>query len=198
MTIVGVAESVDISAPREAVFAIVTHRERRLQLSPMWGTVMVCDASPEYPQVGSCFHTCPTGEGMQPHDASVTACEPGRKFAYMLCDSLAQDVTWTLHEVRGGTRLRYEEAFEVDDQGGEDFIRKVREAIVKWLTNIKRYAELHTTRTRRLARWAVDRYYLNLRPDQRNVIATIVAMHVISGIAGIMAVIAFGFTRLFM
>lgn len=198
MAVVRVAESVDIAAPLDAVFAIVTHGERRLQLSPFWGSTHICEVSPEFPEPGSCFRTCPTAEGLEPHDARVTAYELGRKFAYALDCGIAQDVVWTVQAAREDTRLRYEESFEVDDAAGEDFIRKVREAIVRWLANIKRYAELHTTPARRLARWSLDRFYLNLPPDQRNVVATILAMGAISSIAGVMSIVAFGFTRLLM
>jgi hypothetical protein len=196
MTVVRVAESIDISAQRDDVFAIVTHPVRRLQLSPFWGTTQICEISPEFPARGSCFRSCPTTDGLEPHNASVTDFVPGQKFSYALEDSIAQDVVWMVQEVRGGVRLRYEESFEVDDAASDDFIREVRQAIVKWLTNIKRYAELHTSRTKRFARWALDRYYLKLRPDQRNVIVAVLAMQAISSIAGIMGIIAFGFTRL--
>lgn len=201
MTVVRVAESIDIAAPSGDVFSILTHPLRRLQLSPFWGTTQICEVSPEFPTPGSCFRSCPTAEGLEPHDASVTDLVPGRKFSYAFAGTIAQDVVWTVTDVRDGARLRYEESFEVPE-GGEDgvtpdeFMRKVRQAIVRWLANIKRYAELHTTRTKRAVRWALDRYYLKLRPDQRNVINTVVAMHAISGIAGIMGIFAFGLTRL--
>jgi uncharacterized protein YndB with AHSA1/START domain len=78
----------------------------------------------------------------------------------------------------------------------EEFTQSVRKVIHEWLANIKRYAELRQTRTRRLIKWALDRYYLHLRPDQRQVIAIVLFMQITGMIAFTMAAIGLGLASL--
>jgi carbon monoxide dehydrogenase subunit G len=50
-----VTEYIDIQAPRQEVFSLITHLERRLQLSPLWGVASVEAKNGNYPQVGSSY-----------------------------------------------------------------------------------------------------------------------------------------------
>jgi hypothetical protein len=106
-------------------------------------------------------------------------------------------VTWTLQEIKMGTRLTYEEEFLVDEETEQEFTQSVRGVIHNWLANIQRYAELRQSKSKLLARWLVDRFYLGLRPDQRRVILTILFMQGVAAIAFIMAALGWGLVSLF-
>lgn len=48
-----VTDLIDIEAPCEEVFAIVVDNARRMQLSPLWGSSELIEASPDFPHNGS-------------------------------------------------------------------------------------------------------------------------------------------------
>lgn len=176
MRTVKIVESVEIEAPLPEVFALITTRERRLQLSPLWGTTQIQYLSPDFPQEGSSYHV-KLREGELEYDTVVTAFIPDQKFAYRLTTHRQINVTWTVQEVARGTRLIYREEFLADEGGGdEDFIQSVRRVVREWLTNIKRYAELDERRLQRLVKWVLDRYLLKLRAEQRRVILMLLAL----------------------
>jgi hypothetical protein len=117
---------------------------------------------------------------------------PAQRFAYELTAERRTSVAWTIQRAASGTRLIYEESFLADDAGDGELVAKVREIVGKWLLNIKRYAELPSSRSGRVFRWAADRFYLRLRPDQRNVVAALVGLQAISTIGFVMAAIGIG------
>lgn len=192
-----VVEYIDIQAPRQEVFSLITHIERRLQLSPLWGVASLEAKNGDYPQVGSTYKMRLTEGEQTPYETIVTVYEPYQKFAYCLDVDRQTSVTWTLQEIKMGTRLTYEEVFLVDEAAEQEFIQSVRGVVHNWLANIQRYAELRQSNTRRLARWLVDRFYLGLRPDQRRVILTILFMQAVAAIAFIMAALGWGLVSLF-
>jgi len=192
-----VIEYVDVQAPRQEVFSLITHIERRLQLSPLWGVASVEAKNGDYPQVGSSYKVRLTEGEQPPYETVITAYEPYQKFAYCLDVDRQTSVTWTLQEIKMGTRLTYEEEFLVDEHAEQDFTQSVREVVHNWLANIQRYAELRQSHTKRLARWLVDRFYLGLRPDQRRVIVMIVFMQIVAAIAFVMAALGMGLVSLF-
>ena len=192
-----VIEFVDVQAPRQEVFSLITHIERRLQLSPLWGVASVEAKNGEYPQVGSSYKVRLTEGEHPPYETVITTYEPYHKFAYCLDVDRQTSVTWTLQEIKMGTRLTYEEEFLIDEGSEQDFAQSVRGVVHSWLANIQRYAELRQSRIKRLARWFVDRFYLGLRPDQRRVIVMILFMQAIAAITFIMAALGFGLISLF-
>jgi uncharacterized protein YndB with AHSA1/START domain len=192
-----VVEYVDIQAPRQEVFSLITHIERRLQLSPLWGVASLEAKNGNYPQVGSTYRVRLVEGEQPPYETIVTAYEPYQKFAYCLDVDRQTSVTWTLQEIKMGTRLTYEEMFLVDEEAEQDFIKSVRGVVHNWLANIQRYAELRQSKAKRLARWLVDHLYLGLRPDQRRVILTILFMQAVAAIAFIMAALGMGLVSLF-
>lgn len=210
-----VLEWVDIKAPRAEVFELITNIERRMQLSPLWGSVRV-EARPEdYPQVGSAYlvrHKLAADENgssgellagqaaaeTHPYQTVVTEYEPPRKFAYCLDVDRQTTVAWTLQEIQQGTRLSYQEEYLVDPADAEAFNESVRKIIKSWLNNIRHYSELRETRFKRFVRWVLDKYFLKLRQEQRTVVALILFMHFTGIIAFVMAAFGMGlFSLLF-
>lgn len=197
MDTVRVVEYVDIAAPRHEVFTTVTNCERRLQLCPLWGAIRLVSVSADYPAAGSRWLSAPAQETADVYPSIVTDYQPAQRFAYYTATDGQAVVTWTFQDVAAGTRVIYQEEFAADEAQVDEITAQVRQVVRDWLRNIKRYSELRRTRFERLLRWLADHYYLKLRPDQRNVIATILIMHFIGAIASVMAIVAFGFTRLF-
>jgi hypothetical protein len=122
----------------------------------------------------------------------ITCCNPLRKLAYRLDVRRKSEVTWTLQDTQTGTRVIYEEQFEMDDNEGEEFTGQVRTVVTGWLKNIKHYAELREGRLNRAIKWFLDKYFLNLRKEQRNVVMIILFMQFTSIITFIMAAVAVG------
>ncbi|MEJ5198801.1 MAG: SRPBCC family protein [Anaerolineae bacterium] len=197
MSTIRVVEHVDIAAPRHEVFEIVTHCERRLQLSPLWDAIRLTSVDATYPAVGSRWLSGPAQESAPAYVTVVTDYLAGQRFAYRTLTDSQATVVWTFQDVAVGTRVIYQEDFLADEGRTVEMATQVRQVVRNWLLNIKRYAELRRNRFERLLRWLADRYYLSLRPDQRNVIAAILFIHFVGAIASVMAIVAFGFTRLF-
>lgn len=191
-----VTEFIDIEAPRQEVFGLITHIERRMQLSPLWGIASVEAKNGDYPQVGSSYQVHIAGGEQPPYETVITTYQPYTKFAYCLDVDRQTSVTWTVQSIKLGTRLTYEEEFLVDEETEQGFSQSVREVVRSWLANIQRYAELRQSKTKRLARWLVDRFYLGLRPDQRRIILTILFMQAVAAIAFIMAAVGMGLASL--
>jgi uncharacterized protein YndB with AHSA1/START domain len=197
MAIVKVSEWVDIQAPREEVFALITDIKRRMQLSPLWGTAKITQQCGDYPAVGSGYMVG-LAEGQHPeYETVVTEYQPPSRFAYCLDVDMLTTVAWTVTQTPRGSRLTYTEEFQAPAENSEEFKQKVRKTIRDWLLNIQRYAELRESPGKRLIRWAVDRFYLNQRPDQRSTIVTVVFLQIVGLIAFIMAALSFGIARLF-
>lgn len=109
----------------------------------------------------------------------VAEYQPPHKFSYYLDDDCKTVVTWRFQSIPFGTRINYEEVFCDENIGGEDFIPTVRHVISEWLTNIKRYSELHDGTGRKIVKWFLDRFYLNMRPDQRRIVLIMLVMQAV-------------------
>lgn len=193
-----VIEFIDVQAPRQEVFSLITHIERRMQLSPLWGVASVEAKNGNYPQVGSSYRVRLAEGNQLSYETVITDYQPDRKLAYCLDVDRQTSVTWTLQDIKTGTRLTYEEQFLVEEENAQEFTQSVRAIVKSWLANIQRYAELRQSKIKRLARWLVDRFYLNLRPDQRRVILMILFMQITAAIAFIMAALGMGLASLFL
>ncbi len=197
METVQVNEWVDIDAPPDELFKTITSLERRMQLSPLWGTTKVTERCGDYPQVGSGFVARVVEGESTEYETTVTDYEPNTKFAYCIDVDLLTTVTWRLQEITNGVRLSYAEEFLLPEEDGEAFAERVRIVIKEWLMNIKRYSELRGTRFKRFMRWIMDRYFLRLRTDQRKVILMLLMLQLSGTIAFIMAAIGMGIASLF-
>jgi hypothetical protein len=193
-----VLEWTDIHAPREEIFELITDLNRRLQLSPLWGHVIIESKGEQYPCEGSVYLVRHSGSEAPAYESVVTTYDPPRKFGYCLDIDQQTSVTWNLQEIAGGTRLTYTEEFLIDPATAEAFNQEVRKIVKGWLKNIRNYAELRDGRLKRLVRWFLDRYFLKMRPEQRNVVAIILFMHATGFIAFIMAALAMGVASLFL
>lgn len=193
MAFAKVIEYVDIQAPRQEVYSILVDLKRRVQLSPLWGVLQIDHISESYPQEGSEFQmSLRNNPETPPYRTVVTSVNPLRKLAYRLDVRRKSEVTWTLQDTQTGTRVIYEEQFEVDENEGEEFTGQVRNVVASWLKNIKHYAELREGRLNKLIKWFLDKYFLNLRKEQRNVIMILLVIQLTSTVTFIMAAIALG------
>jgi hypothetical protein len=193
MALAKVVEFVDIRAPRAEVYDILVDLKRRVQLSPLWGILQIDRVSENYPREGSDFQmSIRNNAEYPPYRTVITCCNPLRKLAYRLDVRRKSEVTWTLQDTQTGTRVIYEEQFEMDDNEGEEFTGQVRTVVTGWLKNIKHYAELREGWLNRAIKWFLDKYFLNLRKEQRNVVMIILFMQFTSIITFIMAAVAVG------
>lgn len=193
MALVKVTEFVDIRAPRQEVYNILVDLKRRVQLSPLWGVLQIDRISETYPQEGSDFQmSLRNNQEIPPYRTVITCCNPLRKLAYKLDVRRKSEVTWILQDTQAGTRVIYEEQFEVDETEDGEFAAQVRNVVVSWLKNIKQYAELREGRLNKAIKWFLDKYFLKLRKEQRNVILILLFMQFTSIITFIMAAIALG------
>lgn len=193
MAFVKVTEFVDIRAPRQEVYNILVDLKRRVQLSPLWGVLQIDRISENYPQEGSDFQmSLRNNQEIPPYQTVITCCNPLRKLAYKLDVRRKSEVTWILQDTQAGTRVIYEEQFEVDETEDGEFAAQVRNVVVSWLKNIKHYAELRDGRLNKAIKWFLDKYFLKLRKEQRNVILILLFMQFTSIITFIMAAIALG------
>jgi len=183
---------VDIQAPIKEVYEAVLDIEKRMQLSPLWGTTTLEFIDPDYPEVGSTISHKLVSSPHTAYRAIITALVPLKQLAYKLTVDRKTTVTWRFKDLREGTRITYEEKFEVQPGENESFSNSVHNVIQEWLQNIKRYVELREGHGQRLIKWFLDRFYLRLRPDQRKTIQLIFFMHGVGIIASIIAIIAWG------
>ena len=192
-----VVESIDIAAPRQEVFNIIANTDRRLQLSPLWGTSEIEDISPDFPQEGSHYHTKLMNDGViEEYDTIVASLVPNQKFTYRLTSKRQPEATWTFQDVEQGTRLIYYEEFLIDEAGEDEFVQSVRDTVKEWLVNVRRYAELRGGWWQPYARWAVDKYLLPMRVDQRRVIFLLLAWQTVSCVALLALAAGWGTARL--
>jgi hypothetical protein len=197
MGVAKVVEWVDIEAPLPDVFHLVTNIKRRIQLSPLWGIIDIDCISDEFPQEGSQFRTRLAQDDVRMFDWAVTSYRDGAKLGYQQSGADTSRVTWVVQKCSKGTRLIYEEEFQVEDGQEDEILKTAQETVKKWLKNIQRYSELHKTRAQRTVKWLLDRYFLKLNKDQRNVIVTLLFVKGVSIVAFAMAAIAYGISTLF-
>ena len=194
-----IVEWVDIGAPFDDVYETLMDLERRMQLSPLYGTAILTEVSPDYPEVGSYFWLQlreEEGKGYT-YKTVVTEYNPRSKFAYRIEIKRQTHVTWLFQDTgRGKTRVIYEEEFACREEGQEEeFTKSVRDAVSEWLRNIKFYLELRDDRFKLGVKWFLDRFFLKLRNDQRKVIAMLVFMQVAGCLSFTMAAIALAIAR---
>lgn len=197
MESIKVVEWVDIRAPKSDVFQLILDLKRRIQLSPLWGIIDLGSVSDEFPCEGSLFRTKIIQGGDKELESKVINFIEGTRLCYQTRADDTSQITWTVQDCAAGTRLIYEEEFRAEDEAVEEVRKTVREAVKKWLNNIQRYSELHTTRSRRFIKWFLDRYFLKLKVDQRNVLTALIFMKAVSIIAFAMAAMAYGVATLF-
>ncbi len=191
-----ISEWIDIDVSSTEVFNLVTNLERRTQLSPLWGVSKIGEQSVEYPKVGGGYMVSMAEGDHTNYKTVVTAYEPPSRFAYCLDIDMDTNVTWTVHGTPRGSRLTYTEDFRSPTENRAEFEQQVRKTITQWLQNIKRYLELRPTGYQRLIRFALDKYYLRLGPEQRRIVAMLLFMQITGMLAFIMAALGMGIVGL--
>lgn len=126
----------------------------------------------------------------------VAECQPPLLFSYYLDADCKTIVTWRFQSIPLGTRVNYEEEFCDESLNGDEFVSTVRDVVSEWLNNIKRYSELRDGRGRKIVKWFLDHYYLQLRPDQRRIVMVMVFMHAIALATFMVAAIGWGIVSL--
>jgi len=128
----------------------------------------------------------------------IGECQPPYKLSYYLNEDCDTIVTWNFQSIPFGTRINYEEVFCDENQAGEDFVTTVQHIVREWLSNIKRYSELRGSRSRRLVKWFLDRFYLKLRPDQRRVVMMMMYLQAIGLGTFLIAAVSWGLASIFL
>lgn len=123
--------------------------------------------------------------------------QPPYKFSYYLDENCETVVTWNFQSIPFGTRINYEEVFCDENVGDENFITTVQYVVREWLANIKRYSELREGLGRKAVKWFLDRFYLNLRPDQRRVVLMMLYLQAIGLGTFLVAAVGWGLVNLF-
>jgi len=214
-----VQENIEIQAPAEEVFAILSNPEKHLQLGPDWGRAHLSQISDDYPQSRGSYLLTPVDEDEPPYSTIVTELDPPRRIAFRTDDASQYQASWIIEERESAVLLSYQAEFtlEIDENEQETSVEASGdelEAILNqpesiehkaeiaqseahsWLTSIKRYAELRETRLRLWLRWLMDRFILRLRTDQRRIILALLAMQLITCITFIAAVVGIGLASL--
>jgi hypothetical protein len=197
MEMARISEWIDIQAPKEELFGLITSLERRMQLSPLWGLTKVTERCGDYPQVGSGYVARVVEGVSQEYETVVTEYQPPTKFSYCIDVDMLTTVTWRLQDTANGIRLTYTEEYIPPEQDQEAFAEQVRKVIHDWLNNIKRYSELREGWLNKTVRWLLDRYFLRLRQDQRKVILMLLVLQISGTIAFIAAAVGMGVASLF-
>ena len=215
-----IQEQIEIQAPAEEVFAILTQPEKHLQLGPDWGQARLGQISDGYPQSGSSYQLIPIQVDKPPYATTVTEYAPYRRIAWRVDLDTEYRASWELEDLGTAVRLSYQAEFFLDfnedeptqpaEEDPDDPLAAAfatpdtfeRQAVIArreagdWLSSIKRYAELRETRLRLGIRWLMDRYILKLRSDQRRIILALLAMQLITCLTFIAAVVGIGLASL--
>jgi hypothetical protein len=212
-------EQIEIQAPVEEVFAILTHPEKHLQLGPDWGQARLGQISDDYPQTGSFYQLIPSQAEEPATTTTVTELIPLRKISLRVDQASQYQASWEVEDLGSSVRLSYQAEFllEISEEGPapvkeesddpllaafnqpetlEGKAEAARREAAGWLSSIKRYAELRETRLRLWIRWLMDRYILRLRSDQRRIILALLVMQVIACLTFIAAVVGIGMASL--
>lgn len=214
MPLIRVEEQIDISAPPGEVFALITDIEKRMQLSPWWGSADIEDVSADYPRRDSSYRLKPRQEDLPAYEVQVVAYQPGEALVLEWDGETTFRQEWRVHRASEGARLSYagdhwyeedpaevggeqedalEQALSPTLEPGEKAAQEARE----WLTNLKRYVELRPEGIQRWVKWFLDRYLLKLRAEQRRVIFILFAFQLVTFLTFLVAAIGLGIAWLF-
>lgn len=189
-----VSENIDIRAPREEVWALIADIEKRVRLCPLWDVIGVESLTPGPLNVGSTFRL-QTRQHRQisARTSRVVEFVPGRRIAHQRENALVARTVWSVQDCATGTRLMYEETFELSDaQNRDTILQPAHQAVREWLAMLKLYLEWREARLTRAWRWLYDRWFLHMPTSQRRIVMTIVVMHAISAIGFIAAALVWG------
>lgn len=185
---------VDITAQPAEVFEVLKNPLRLLQLHPDWGDYLLEQVSAEYPVVGSSYRLRAARQDAAAFDVRVLEMQPGYRLILAAEDGLRTQHCWTVTSSPTGACLQLQESSLLDTP---EACRDSEEDVRQWLDNLRNYAGLHRKGLQGVVRWALDRYVLNLRSDQRRIILALVVMQGITFLTFVAALLGLGFVSLF-
>lgn len=192
-----IIESVEINAPQPEVFALITNRDRCVQLHPEWGTEGQ-EVSPDYPHAGSFFRSVPSEQPEAAYNTYVTDYMPNEKFSWQIEGTQPGTLSWSCQALPSGTKLVYEKTCPVSESDASDWAQREGSIAREWLAGLKNYAELRDGRLRLGMKWIMDRYLLKLRADQRRVILMLIVLQLVMFITFLAAAAGMGIVSLFL
>jgi hypothetical protein len=188
-----ISKQVDISAPADQVFALISDPQRLMQLRSDWGIQHPENIGENYPDPDSIFWLRPITEEQVPICVTVMEMLPDQKLALEFDRGAISRLIWTLHASEGGCQLQIEEMLESDSA---QVIRQEEEQVQSWLDNIKNFSGLGRSGWQGALRWILERYVLKLRAEQRRIIMMLLALQVITMLTFIAALLGIGLVSL--
>jgi hypothetical protein len=187
-----ISANIDIRAPRDQVWALIADIEKRMRLCELWDVVRVEPLTPTTLGVNSVFrlHIRHHHQDVE-RVTRVIEFVPEHRITHQR-DTGASRTKWSVQDCAVGTRLMYEEIFQLDNQDPETFLQAAHQAAHAWLNNLKQYLEWRETRTLRAWRWIFDHAFLRVPASERRTMIAIVVMHVVGTIGFAAAAIAWG------
>ena len=162
MQTLAINANIDIRAQRDEVWSLIADLDKRVRLCPLWDVVSVESLTPGPLGVNSVFRLCTRRQQqLVARESRVVEFVPGRRIAQVRDNSQVARTVWSVQECAVGTRLMYEETFELDDQQSPDKILPLaHQAAREWLAMLKLYLEWRDGRVTRAWRWLFDRWLL--------------------------------------
>lgn len=195
MQTLSVSANIDIRAPRAEVWSLIADVDKRLRLCPLWDVVSVEALTPGALGLNSVFRL--QTRHQQQHvtrESRIVEFVPGRRIASARDNSQVARTLWSVQDCAVGTRLMYEEIFELsDEQDRATILQAAHQAVHQWLTSLKLYLEWREAWLTRAWRWLFDHVLLRMPTSQRRVIMAIMFLHVTSAITFIAAALVWGF-----
>lgn len=194
MQTLSVSANIDIRAPRDEVWSLIANLDKRVRLCPLWDVINIEALTPGALGLNSVFrlHT------RQQHrivtrDSRIVEFVPGRRIATVRDNSVAR-TSWSVQDCAIGTRLMYEETFELSDaQDRTTILHAAHQAVQQWLASLKLYLEWREARLTRAWRWLFDRWLLRMPTSQRRVVMGILLLHIASAVSFVAAALVWGF-----
>jgi hypothetical protein len=194
MQTLSVSANIDIRAPRNEVWSLISDVDKRLRLCPLWDVISVEALTPGALGLNSVFRFQTRRQQQNvTRESRVVEFVPGRRIAHARDNSHVARTLWSVQDCAVGTRLMYEEIFQVsDEQDCAMILQAAHQAVQQWLTSLKLYLEWREARLTRAWRWLFDRALLRMPTSQRRVIMAIVFLHATSAIGFIAAALVWG------
>ncbi|MBI5304591.1 MAG: SRPBCC family protein [Chloroflexi bacterium] len=194
MQTLAVSANVDIRAPLDEVWSLIADLDKRVRLCPLWDVVRVESLTPGPLGLGSAFrlHTRRQHQ-IVARESRVVEFVPGRRIVHQRANAQVARTVWSVQDCAAGTRLMYEEIFELsDDLNRDTILQPAHQAALEWLASLKLYLEWREARVTRAWRWLYDRWLIRMPTSQRRIVTMIVLMHVGMAISFIVAALVWG------
>jgi uncharacterized protein YndB with AHSA1/START domain len=165
--------SVDILAPRDRVWSVLTDTEKRMRLHPGWEVLEFREED-----AGRRFYLKVRREDGKIEERTFEVTElTGERIAYRdLEGDLAVELS-VEDAPGGGVRVTQVERFSLPWSPTERTLRSMEEELKFWLEGVKHYCELRGNPIARTSKFLIDRLLLRLPPSQRRIILLIIILN---------------------